>query len=72
MNPGEAARTVYLIEFDPVKEHLNDYTATNQYRIQGIKQCREDRNELKSKLPWGRNSRILDRTFLVSRWFATD
>lgn len=40
--PGQDAKTVYFIEFDPAKQHLNDFTATNQYRVQGIKQCRDD------------------------------
>src|SRR5262245_11938888 len=40
--PGEDAKTVFFIEFDPTRQHLNDFTATNQYRVQGVKQCRED------------------------------
>ena len=40
--PGDPAKTVNFIEFDPTKQHLNDYTATNQYRVQGVKQCRDD------------------------------
>jgi type I restriction enzyme, R subunit len=40
--PGEDAKTIHFIEFDPTKQYLNDFTATNQYRIQGVKQCRED------------------------------
>jgi len=36
LNPGEDARTVFLIEFDPDKQHLNDFTATNEYRVQGV------------------------------------
>jgi type I restriction enzyme, R subunit len=31
--PGEDAKTVYFIEFDTAKQHLNDFTATNQYRV---------------------------------------
>ena len=42
LNPGEDARTVQFIEFEPAKQGLNDFTATNQYRVQGVKQCRED------------------------------
>lgn len=51
LNPGEDARTVFLIEFDPAKAHLNDYTATNQYRVQGVKQCREDTVLLVNGIP---------------------
>jgi type I restriction enzyme R subunit len=40
--PGQPAKTVRFIEFAPEKQHFNDFTATNQYRIQGVKQCRED------------------------------
>ncbi len=42
LEPGQDAKTVYFIEFDPAKQHLNDFTATNQYRVQGVKQCRDD------------------------------
>ena len=42
LNPGEDARTVHFIAFDPIRQDLNDFTATNQYRVQGVKQCRED------------------------------
>lgn len=51
LNPGEDARTVRLIEFDPAREKLNDYTATNQYRVQGVKQCREDTVLLVNGIP---------------------
>ena len=40
--PGQPAKTVRFIEYDPAKQKLNDFTATNQYRVQGVKQCRED------------------------------
>ncbi|TCT21207.1 type I restriction endonuclease subunit R [Thiobaca trueperi] len=49
--PGEEAKTVYFIAFDPAKQHLNDFTATNQYRVQGIKQCREDTVLLVNGIP---------------------
>jgi len=42
LNPGEDAKTVHFIAFDPGRQHLNDFTATNQYRVQGVRQCRED------------------------------
>src|SRR5205085_4464592 len=51
LNPGEPATTVHFIEFDLVKQYLNDFTATNQYRIQGIKQCREDTVLLVNGIP---------------------
>src|SRR5436190_23877459 len=43
LEPGADATTVHFVEFDPAKQDRNnDYTATNQYRVQGVKQCRED------------------------------
>lgn len=49
--PGEEARTVYFIAYDPAKQHLNDFTATNQYRVQGVKQCRDDTVLLVNGIP---------------------
>lgn len=49
--PGQDAKTVYFIEFDPAKQHLNDFTATNQYRVQGVKQCRDDTVLLVNGIP---------------------
>jgi type I restriction enzyme R subunit len=49
--PGEGAKTVRLIELDPALQHLNDFTATNQYRVQGVKQCREDTVLLVNGIP---------------------
>lgn len=40
-----------FIEFDPAKQHLNDFTATNQYRVQGVKRCREDTVLLVNGIP---------------------
>jgi type I restriction enzyme R subunit len=51
LNPGETAKTVHFIEFDPVRQHLNDFTATNQYRVQGVKQCRDDTVLLVNGIP---------------------
>lgn len=49
--PGEPAKTVRFIEFDPAKQDLNDFTATNQYRVQGVKQCRDDTVLLVNGIP---------------------
>lgn len=49
--PGEHAKTVQFIEFDPAKQHLNDFCATNQYRVQGVRQCREDTVLLVNGIP---------------------
>lgn len=49
--PGEAAKTIRFIEFDPNKQNLNDFTATNQYRVQGVKQCRDDTVLLVNGIP---------------------
>jgi len=51
LNPGEDAKTVQFIAFDPSRQHLNDYTATNQYRVQGVRQCREDTALLVNGIP---------------------
>ncbi len=51
LTPGQAAKTISFIEFDPAKQHLNDYTATNQYRVQGVKQCRDDTVLLVNGIP---------------------
>jgi type I restriction enzyme R subunit len=42
LTPGADARTIRFIEFDPELQRLNDFTATNQYRVQGVRQCRDD------------------------------
>jgi type I restriction enzyme R subunit len=49
--PGQPAKTVRFIEFDPARQYLNDFTATNQYRVQGVKQCREDTVLLVNGIP---------------------
>lgn len=49
--PGEDARTIHFIAFDAARQHLNDFTATNQYRVQGVKQCREDTVLLVNGIP---------------------
>lgn len=49
--PGEGARTVHFIAFEPERLHLNDYTATNQYRVQGMRQCRDDTVLLVNGIP---------------------
>jgi type I restriction enzyme R subunit len=51
LNPGEGAKTVQFIAFDPLLQNLNDFTATNQYRVQGVKQCREDTVLLVNGIP---------------------
>ena len=51
LEPGEDAKTVHFIEFDPDRQDLNDFTATNQYRVQGVKQCREDTVLLVNGIP---------------------
>ncbi|MBP7830988.1 MAG: type I restriction endonuclease subunit R [Kiritimatiellae bacterium] len=51
LTPGADATTVNFIEFDPNKQDINDYTATNQYRVQGVKQCREDTVLLVNGMP---------------------
>jgi type I restriction enzyme R subunit len=51
LNPGEDAKTVHFIAFNQSRQGLNDFTATNQYRVQGVKQCREDTVLLVNGIP---------------------
>ena len=51
ITPGKPRKTVRFIEFDPAKQDLNDFTATNQYRVQGVRQCREDTVLLVNGIP---------------------
>lgn len=51
LKPGVDATTVQFIEFDPAHQNRNDFTATNQYRVQGVKQCREDTVLLVNGIP---------------------
>src|SRR5262249_53818283 len=51
LKPGENAKTVQFIAFDPAQQNLNDFTATNQYRVQGVRECREDTALLVNGIP---------------------
>ncbi len=51
LEPGQDATTVSFIEFDSDRQDRNDFTATNQYRVQGVKQCREDTVLLVNGIP---------------------
>ena len=51
LQPGEDAQTVQYIAFAPDRQHLNDFTATNQYRVQGVRQCRDDTVLLVNGIP---------------------
>ena len=51
LDPGEDAQTVQYIAFDPDRQHLNDFTVTNQYRVQGVRQCRDDTVLLVNGIP---------------------
>jgi type I restriction enzyme, R subunit len=51
LTPGEDATTVQFIAFDTANQHLNDFTATNQYRVQGVRQCRDDTVLLVNGIP---------------------
>ena len=51
LQPGEAAQTVQFIAYDSDRQHLNDFTATNQYRVQGVRQCRDDTVLLVNGIP---------------------
>ena len=51
LQPGEDAQTVQFIAFEPDRQDLNDFTATNQYRVQGVRQCRDDTVLLVNGIP---------------------
>ena len=51
LHPGQDAQTVQFIAFEPDRQNLNDFTATNQYRIQGVRQCRDDAVLLVNGIP---------------------
>jgi len=51
LEAGQSAKMVRFIEFDPFRQHLNDFTATNQYRVQGVRQCRDDTVLLVNGIP---------------------
>ena len=51
LRPGEDAWTVQFIAYEVERQQLNDFTATNQYRVQGVKQCRDDTVLLVNGIP---------------------
>ena len=51
LEPGTDATTVQFIAFERDRQDLNDFTATNQYRVLGVKQCREDTVLLVNGIP---------------------
>ena len=51
LQPGEDAQTVQFIAFETDRQDLNDFTATNQYRVQGVRQCRDDTVLLVNGIP---------------------
>lgn len=51
LEPGEDAETVQFIAFDTTRQDLNNFTATNQYRVQGVRECREDTALLVNGIP---------------------
>ncbi len=51
LQPGEAAQTVQFIAYEPDRQDLNDFCATNQYRVQGARECREDTVLLVNGIP---------------------
>jgi type I restriction enzyme R subunit len=51
LTPGQAATTTKLIEFNPSKQTLNDFTVTNQYRVKGADTCKADTVLLVNGIP---------------------
>lgn len=48
---GQDATTVRLIEFDPDRQHLNDFTVTNQCRVRGSETVKADTVLLVNGIP---------------------
>ena len=48
---GQDATTVKCIEFDPDRQHLNDFTVTNQYRVRGSETVKADTVLLVNGIP---------------------
>src|SRR5258706_8894258 len=51
LRPGEPTTNVQFIAFGTERQYMNDFAATNQYRIQGVRQCREDTVLLVNGIP---------------------
>ncbi len=51
LRPGEPAVTVNFIEFDAARQHLNDFTVTNQYKVKGVEGCVADTVLLVNGIP---------------------
>ena len=51
LQAGQDAQTVNFIAFEPDRQDLNDFTVTNQYRVQGVRQCRDDTVLLVNGIP---------------------
>ncbi len=51
LRPGEDATTVHLIAFDSDRQHLNDFTVTNQYPVRGAKKAIADTVLLVNGIP---------------------
>lgn len=49
--PGEPAKTVKLIEYNPDKLELNEFTVTNQYKVKGSETCKADTVLLVNGIP---------------------
>lgn len=51
LESGQDAITVKFIEFDPERQHLNDFTVTNQYRVRGSETVKADTVLLVNGIP---------------------
>jgi hypothetical protein len=69
LNPGEDAKTVQFIAFDLARQQLNDFAATNQYRVQGVRQCREDSCSARQNLSF--NWQLILAPDFVLRYLVT-
>src|SRR5262249_44365275 len=51
LTPGEPAVTAWFFAFDPDRQHLNDFTVTNQYRVRGTETVKADTVLLVNGIP---------------------
>ena len=51
LTPGEPAATVQFFAFEPDRQHLNDFTVTNQYRVRGSETVKADTVLLVNGIP---------------------
>ena len=51
LTPGEPAKDMLFVATEPDRQRLNSYVATNQYAVQGVRNCRDDTALLVNGVP---------------------